>query len=254
VVGHILVDREPVMENSIYLALANQAVLRRELEFVAVNLANVNTTGYKASQPMFREFLRQAGADRPLSYVQDYGEYRDTRSGTLKSTNNPFDLAIKGPGYFAIQTPFGERYTRAGTFTLDKENRVVTQDGHALLGANNQGIVIPPGAAERVRIVADGTVLNGVQVIAQVKVVGFRDDNALSRSGDGLYVSQQAPAPAPQAVVVQGALEESNVVAINQLTRMTELVRAFQSTSRVVETEHERQRDAIRRLGRPPGQ
>ena len=118
------------------------------------------------------------------------------------------------------------------------------------LGADNRPITIPPNAGE-IRVTGDGTILAGTQVVGQMKIVGFSNDRALKRGPNSLMIANEQPQRAPQAKVVQGVIEESNVVPMFELARMTEVVRNFQQTSNLLEQEHDRQRDAVRRIGKP---
>src|ERR1700757_1879785 len=107
------------MENALLVGLSRQTTLERQLEVIANNIANVNTTGYKADQSLFEAFLSSGahednfiGADRNVAYVQDRGTYRDFSQGALQQTANPLDVAVNGDGFLAVQTAGGERYTR----------------------------------------------------------------------------------------------------------------------------------------------
>ncbi len=240
------------METTMYLAIARQAVLRREMEAVAHNLANASTTGYKSQAPLFKEVLSKTSPTEYLSSVVDQGLMTNTADGQLKVTDNTYDFGIRGAGYFAVQTPAGERYTRNGNFKLDSASRLVTQTDSGVLGADNRPIVIPPNATE-VRVAGDGTILAGNQVVGQMKIVGFTNDRALKRGPNSLLIADEAPQKAPQARVAQGVIEESNVVPMFEISRMSEIVRNFQQANNLVEQEHDRMRDAVRRIGKPVG-
>jgi len=240
------------MESTMYLALSRQAVLRREMESLANNIANASTTGYKSQAPLFKEVLTKSSPTEYVSQVIDQGLMVNTSDGPLRNTDSNFDFGIRGAGYFAIATPSGERYTRNGNFKLDSNSRLVTQTDNGVLGADNRPITVPPNAGE-IRVSGDGTILAGTQVIGQMKIVGFSNDRQLKRGPNSLLIANEAPQRAPQAKVVQGVIEESNVVPMFELSRMTEVVRNFQQASNLVDQEHNRQRDAVRRLGRPSG-
>lgn len=240
------------METTMYLAISRQAVLRREMEAVAHNLANANTTGYKSQSPLFREVLSKTSPTETVSSVLDQGLMTNTSDGPLKNTDNNFDFGIRGAGYFAVQTPAGERYTRNGNFKLDSASRLVTQMDNGVLGADNRPITIPPNAGD-IRVTGDGTILAGTQVVGQMKIVGFANDRQLKRGPNSLMIANEQPQRAPQARVVQGVVEESNVIPMFELSRMSEVVRNFQQANNMVEQEHDRQRDAVRRIGKPAG-
>ena len=109
------------MENSLTVALARQSVLGRQMDVIATNLANMNTAGFKAENMIFTEHLEQTAEGEVLSLVHDVGFIRDLSEGPMVGTQSPLDLAIHGQGYFAIETPEGERYTRHGVFQLDAD-------------------------------------------------------------------------------------------------------------------------------------
>src|SRR5580692_573850 len=107
------------MENALLVGLSRQVILERQLDVVANNIANVNTTGYKADSSLFEEYLKSGahednfvGRDRLVSYVQDRATFRDFSQGPSQQTKNPLDIAIDGSAFLVVQTPAGERYTR----------------------------------------------------------------------------------------------------------------------------------------------
>jgi flagellar basal-body rod protein FlgF len=240
------------MENSIPLGLGRQMVLRRELEIVANNIANSETTAFKREMPVFKEYLSKPQANESVAYVYDYGKTRNMAEGRIKPTGNDFDLAIQGPGYFAVQTAAGERYTRNGVFSLDATGRLVNANGQAVLDSTSRPIQVPPGTT-KLDIASDGTVNAGTQVLGQLKLVGFTNEQALKPGANSMYVANEAAGPAPNAKVIQGAIEESNVTPITEMSRMIEITRGYEQTQNMMDNEHNRIRDVIRRLGKAPG-
>src|SRR6202012_5925066 len=114
------------MENALLINLSRQAALERQLDVIANNIANVNTSGFKADSSLFEEYLNTpahednfVGSDRRVSFVQDRGTYRDFSPGSTDQTKNPLDVAIDGSAFLAVQTPAGERYTRDGGFHIN---------------------------------------------------------------------------------------------------------------------------------------
>ena len=114
------------MDSSIYITLSKQMAMFRDMEATANNIANVNTTGYNGEKMMFTDYLVNDGNRHKMAYVQDISTYRDLQEGPIQVTSNAFDLAISGPGYFAVATPLGTRYTKAGNFTLREDGALVT--------------------------------------------------------------------------------------------------------------------------------
>ena len=131
------------MENTLFVALSRQVTLRRQMDVVANNIANMNTTGFKGEKMMFVEHLVRSKSDEnklgdTLNYVRDIATVRDTTKGNISQTGNPLDLAITKEGYFAIETATGEQYTRNGRFQLDATGQLVNQSGHSVLSSTGQ--------------------------------------------------------------------------------------------------------------------
>src|SRR5437660_2980019 len=154
------------MENALLIGLSRQIALHRELEVVANNIANLDTTGYKADGSIFEEFLMPAasasgfqGGDRRLSYVQDGATWHNLNPGPIRQTGNPLDVAIDGDAYLVVQTPRGERYTRNGAFQINAAGELVTSAGDKVLGdsgpivfnTTDRDIIINPDGTIRVR-------------------------------------------------------------------------------------------------------
>ncbi|MEQ9491133.1 MAG: flagellar basal-body rod protein FlgF [Alphaproteobacteria bacterium] len=240
------------MENGIYIGISRQAALRRQMDVVANNLANVNTPAYRAERMVFNEFLMKPSQDKTgYSYVQDVGQYRSTENGPITQTGNDLDIALNGDGYFVVDTPLGERYTRHGRFQLDAEGFVVNTEGHRLL-TNAGPIQIPPQTTS-IEINGDGSVSTEAGPLGTLQVVTFEGDQELRRGANGIYTTEQDPQQAENVQIVQGSLEQSNVVAVLEMTRMIEISNAHNSLRKVLQNEDERQRTMIRRLGSSQG-
>lgn len=241
------------METPSYIAMSRQMTLRSEMDIIAHNLANMNTTGYKQQRLEFNEYLVRPAIREQFSMVIDRAARRDTAQGPLEQTGNPLDLAIVGNGYFTVDTVHGPRYTRAGQFTLNEQGDITTTDGLPVLDTGGQPITIPRDAGEIV-VKGDGsitTAANPAAPIGRLDLVTFDAEQELLEVGSGLYApNEQEPQPAPpETSVKQGVVEQSNVQPILEMTRMIETSRAYQSTQRMMDREHERIRSAIQRLG-----
>jgi flagellar basal-body rod protein FlgF len=246
------------MENPSYIALSQQMALRRQMDAIATNIANVSTPGYKAERIMFSELLAgkapypgATGGSKPgLSFVNDVGMLRDTSEGGMTRTGNALDLAISGPGYFVVDTPAGPRYTRAGAFRLNQDGRIVTSDGYPLLDPQNRPISIRPGET-RIEISAKGAVTTESGEVGRIQVANFENEQAMRKIGAGLYETDQNPVPVdPSTEIRQGAIEASNVKAVSELTTMMDVLRRYQSAQKIVDTDHDMERRAIERLSR----
>ena len=251
------------MENPIYIALSRQMVLRRQMEVVANNVANMNTAGFKAQQMLFREHLMEppgpapvSGAGLSISMVIDQGTVRDMSAGRLNDTGNPLDIALEGPGYLVVDTVAGPRYTRNGHLSLDLDRQLVDGSGLPVMGDDGGPIVVPDEAAE-IMISEDGKVTaigEGAGAIPQqvgaLRLVEFEEERRLTPLGGGLYATNQAPIDSEATRVIQGSIELSNVQPILEITQMIQVSRQYQSTQSLLQQENERLRSAIQRLGR----
>ncbi len=238
------------MENSIYATLTRQTGLMKELQVIANNIANASTTGFKSEGVMFSEHISDLGRDAPsLSMAQARVRNTDFSQGSLAQTGGTFDFAIEGDGYFLVQTPGGERLTRAGAFTPDANGNLVTMDGYQVLDAGGAPVFIPQGLGQ-IGVAADGTVSAQGRPIGQIGVVMPEDPKGLTREGSVLFEAAGGFVEAPNARVLQGFVENANVNAITEIGRMIEVQRAYEMGQNFLEKEDERIRGLIRAMGR----
>ena len=220
-----------------------------KLDGVAMNLANALTPGYK------RQVVSAFSALVEGSAVTVHA---DSRQGTMKGTGQALDLALSGPGWFEVMAERGPAYTRHGSFQSDARGRLVTPQGHALMGTAGE-IQLPPGA---VLIDAQGRMFEAEagsgglartrgEPIAQLKLVRFDDGAPMERLGDGLVAfagvaSQPADA---RTEVRQGYLENSNVSSVQEMMQLLQTMRHFESLQKVALGYDEMLAGAIRKLG-----
>jgi len=240
------------MENTSYVALSRQSALWRQMEVVANNMANANTPAYKTQQMMFTDYLvKTKSANTPfgtkVAFVQDVGMLRDTREGPLAQTGNSLDVAIHDDGYFVIDTPSGQRYSRSGHFSLDESGMMVTSDGYPVLQQSGQPIVFAPNEAT-ITIAGDGTISTENGVIGRIKVVKFDNEQDLKQAGSGLYQTSDDPIAIDRPKVVQGMLEQSNVQPVVEVTNMLSIMRNYEGVQKMVESEGDRITKAMKVL------
>lgn len=235
------------MESTAYIALSRQLVLERQMDVIAHNIANVATSGFKATALLLEPVPVNAGERQRLAFVQDVGMVRDLSPGPMTTTGNPFDLAIEGAGFFAVQTVAGVRYARSGHFQLNEAGELVTADGQPVLDDGGAALALPLDAGP-ITIAPDGTVSSPGAVIGKLQPVTFADEQRLEPLGSGLYRTDQVPLPAPETRLVQGALEGSNVRPIVEMVEMMSTLRAYQGTQRLLETDHDLHRRAIEHM------
>lgn len=238
------------MENIGYVGLSKQMALREQMDLAAQNIANMSTPGYKARGMMFTDYMSKgegAQGDK-LHQVVGQTSFRRIDQGPMQQTHNPLDMAISGQGYFAIDTPNGVQYTRAGNFALSSDGTIVTAQGHSVQSAGGGPLQIPEGETQ-ITVTADGTISTENGEIGQFKMVSFGDEQGLKEAGDGLYDADgAAELPTEGASIIQGAIEGSNVQPVKEMTEMIEILRSYQSTQRIMQGDHDRIRSAIRTL------
>ncbi len=242
------------MDNAIYVGLSRQMMLRRELDVIANNIANADTSGFKVEDTLTKTEAKAAPRtpqSDAIKFVIDDGVARNFSQGGMTQTSSPLDLAIEGQGFFTINTPAGPRYTRDVRFTLDPTGRLTTQAGAAVAGTGGAEIVVDPLRGP-VTIAKDGTVSQGINIVGKVEVSRFDDLGSLRKDGDNLFrnVSNQTAQPAPDARVHQGMLESSNVKTIEQVTRLIEVNRAYDSISKMMADTSDLSRRSIERIGK----
>ncbi len=236
------------MENSLTIALARQSVLERQMDVISTNLANLQTAGFKSENMIFSELIEKTDTGDFLSIVHDVGFVRDLEEGPMVGTNSPLDLAIHGKGYFVVETPDGQRYTRHGIFQLDATGNIVTTEGHKLLNTGGAAITVPLDAGI-ISISRDGVISADAEEIGLIKLVRFDNEQALTKVGSGLYDAEgQTPRNAADAEILQGMVENSNVNGVVEMTRMIDTVRAYQAAGKLADSEHQRILDAIESL------
>lgn len=241
------------MDNVSLLSLSYQLAAHRAMDVIANNVANINTPGYKRESVQFEQILQQLkpadGQKGPqtLSFVKDAGIVRDISAGRMENTGAPFDLGINGSGYFVVQTPQGERYTRNGHFTLNADGTVVTEGGDQLMG-DGGAITIAPDDGD-ISFGPDGTITGKQGQIGKLRLVDFTDPRALKKEGESLYSTTQTPNAATTATVSQGMLESSNVQPVVEISRMIEVMRSYEATSSLEKSASDMKRQAVQKLG-----
>lgn len=238
------------MDNANYTTLTRQSGLMREMQVVANNIANMSTTGYRREGLIFAEHVKALEDGGPsLSMASGTGWMTDDRQGPLVMTGGTYDFAIEGEGFFAVQTPEGERLTRAGSFTPDAEGNLVAPDGAQLLDAGGTPISVPPGTVS-VTLASDGTLAADGQPLAEFGIFMPLNPLDLSRQEGTRFQAPSGREPVEFPKVVQGFLEGSNVNPVSEITRMIEVQRAYELGQNFLNSEDERIRGLIRSFSR----
>jgi flagellar basal-body rod protein FlgF len=254
------------MENTLLVGLSKQVALERQLDVIANNIANVNTSGFKAEKSIFEQYLRSnarednfIGADRQVSFVQDRATWHDLAQGSTQMTNNPLDLVIDGDGFLAVQAQGGERYTRNGSLQVNNVGQLVTMDGNVVLGTGGP-ITLQPGDSD-LTVSGDGTVTvreagnpQANSIRGKLRIVSFDRPQQLVKSGTNLF-SAPAGVNATQTTtsrVIQGAIEKSNVSSVGEMTKMLEVTRTYTNIAQIMQQQNDLQKAAIDRLAEVP--
>ncbi len=243
------------MNSGLYSALSGSIAAMKRMDIISNNLANVNTPGYKKDKMLFESML--AGAVNPPAVpqastadpiLQKENVYVDYGEGSVAQTGNPLDMAIDGDGFFVIQTPQGQAYTRQGNFRLAADGTLVTSDGYPVMGQNG-AIRIQGGQVE---IDAKGAIMvDGVES-GTISIVDFPKPYNLTKSSSAQFLpaNQQVVPQAATGSISQGLLEGSNVETITEMARMIETSRYFDACQRVIKGFDDMTGKAANELGR----
>lgn len=242
------------MDRMIYVGMTGAKNLMHRQETLANNLANVNTPGYRATTTAFRVAPVIGDGLPTRAFAVDTTTGADFSPGTIQTTGRPLDVAVQGAGWFAVQAADGtEGYTRNGGFDLSEQGTLQTQGGQPVLGDGGP-ISVPPG--HKISIAADGTISgvsesNGKSVISigRLKLVN-PEPAALTRGPDGLFRTRDGSTPDadPKVRVAGGAIEGSNVNAIEAMVGMISLARQFDAQMKLLQAAESNARKASQLL------
>ncbi|WP_005034686.1 flagellar hook-basal body protein [Holophaga foetida] len=247
------------MENVLAVTLNSMHQDMSRLDRVAFNLANAATPGFKREVAVSRPFL-SALEDAATSVRGMEGQHPtlqvrlDLGAGTLKSTGESLDLALTGDGFFEVSTEAGLAYTRQGSFHLDAQGRLVTAQGHAVMGTRGEIFLKSPNpsidATGQIRETPKEGESASPEPVAQIKVVRFEATQAMQRLGDGLMTAGTNLGSANlSGQVRQGNLENANVSSLQEMVQMMQTMRHFESMQKVAQGYDELLGTAIHKLG-----
>ncbi len=200
--------------------------LAQQLRFESItnNLANVNTNGFKKDTLSF---------DKALS-MNSYSSV-DFSPGPIVHTGNDLDIALEGKGFFKIQTSDGVRYTRDGAFSLDSQGRLITRSGDSVLGESGPIVI----SEQNIRINRDGQISDDNGPLETLAIVDFKDLTLLQKEGASRYAfdgEQQDIVKAENPNVQQSYLEKSNVNPSEEMIKMIEAYRNFESVQKAIQS------------------
>ncbi len=231
------------MIKGIYSAEASMKPKLAKLDVIANNLANINTTGFKKDE-LFVQMLKnsaaaQAGGKEDLDGA-NLERRVDFSDGVLNQTGNPLDLAIQGRGFFVVDTPQGQRYTRNGNFKLAADGTITTAEGYAVMGMGGK-ILLPEKEKlqQGVLTVSEtGEIVIDKDIVGKLRIVDFDNLGTLRKDHQSLFATSgterivEGGSVTPS--VKQGYLEGSNVDGIEEMVAMIELTRGFEADQKMI--------------------
>ncbi len=234
----------------IYTALSRQSGLKSELDIIANNLANASTTGFRAESLVFSEYVSQQSRTRDSVSMTDIGaRIIDSSQGALRQTGGTLDIAIEGEGYFQLAGAEGVLLTRAGSFASNENGELVSLEGRQVLDEGGAPIFIPPNARD-ISVASDGTLSADGAPLSVVGVVAPINATAMARVGATAFAPNGPVEIVEGATLHQGFLETSNVNPLEEVARMIEVQRRYESVKSFADREHDRIKSVIDTLGR----
>lgn len=254
------------MNRGIYQILSGALAQELRLHQIAHNTANINTTGFKRGEAIFGSLMAKAGvpasslrrADSPIgkasqlqpravpfvfAHVRDF--QTDFSTGRMRATMDPLHLALQQDGFFEVKAPDGLRYTRNGTFHLDSQRRLVTQQGYPVMGSKGE-LKMPPG---RITVGQDGSIAANGRRVGTIKVVTFEDPSQLREVGEATFLGEDAK-QVKNPTIASGHIEESNVNPMEEMVKLIEVSRVYESAQKLLQTYDHLADVAISEIGR----
>ncbi|MFH1035751.1 MAG: flagellar hook-basal body protein [Pseudomonadota bacterium] len=221
---------------------ASRAALiqQHNMDIISNNLANVNTSGFKADRLIFNDML-----DRQIKSVHS--------QGPLRYTENPLDVAIGGEGFFRVQTAKGIKLTRDGSFKMLSDGSLVNSQGQKVLGQGGAPITLNPEGG-LIHIDDKGGITQGSEQVGALEVVDVKDKKTLVKEGANLFGGQDGKAPVTTAAtdytVQQGAVEQANVEVVSEMVNMINSFRSYESYQKVIQAVQDMDSKTVNQVGR----
>ncbi len=272
------------MSKPLWPAVSGAIARDHQIEVISNNLANVNTNGFKRDDISFKEYLSKnekmtiEGEEIPRSPIKDKdlypldgrdqsfvvvnGTHTKFSTGGFRVTDNPLDIALSGPGFFEISTPNGIRYTKAGSFKLSPEGKVVTTDGYPVLSKGVEGDTGEAGGREisiadregSFHVNSQGEIYMGDEKVSQFSVVEFPNVNLMRKTGSTNFENkntlQNAPIASTQTEVKQGMVETSNVNPVQEISNLIRANRMFEQDLKAMKTVNDMLSKEVNEIGK----
>lgn len=238
------------MQGSLYVSLSSQIALERRMNTLADNVANANTTGFRATEVKFNEILADTGQVN-VSFVNEGEDFLSTANGGLRTTGSQLDFAIRGEAWFMIETPTGPMLTRDGRFSMTQAGELVNIDGYPVLDPGGAPIQLnpaggPPKAGRDGGLLQDGARIGAIGLYQADLTQGYHRQGSLG------VVPVVPPEPIVDAAgtgLLQGYIEDSNVNPVSEMSRLIMVSRAFENTTAMTRATEDVFKEAIRTLG-----
>jgi flagellar basal-body rod protein FlgG len=260
------------MIRGLYIAASAAISETKRIDVISNNIANVNTSGFKKDTMItesfpnilmkrigatdYRDIAARAPITSKIGYIGKMNNgvrvdevFTNFEQGSISTSGNPLDVALQGKGFFSVETPNGERYTRSGEFTLDSEGFITTKEGYKVQGQN--GPIQVDG--ENIIINEDGQVFSDGIEIDALKLVDFNDYALLKKEGDALYIDLSGGAgnmKESEGLVLQGSFEASNVNSVKMMVEMITMLRSYEANQKVIKTHDELLGKSVNEIGR----
>lgn len=257
------------MVRGLYTSASGMLVFWNIHNVISNNLANVDTAGFKRDVVTVQSYPTVPISRIQDTYFETYFRKIDLRphigylgvgaivdkthtihtEGKYKQTDNPFDVAIKGDGFFTIQTPNGIRYTRDGSFTKNSNGELVTLRGDIVLG--EEGVIIVGGG--KIQFGEDGSVYVDGNFVGRLRITNFPDISHLEKIGDNLFNAQPGagiPFTPLNFEILQGYIETSNVNSVREMVEMISALRAYEASQRMITAQDQTLDKVINEVGK----
>ena len=248
--------RQAVMDPLTTAAASGLQARMDSLDLLANNLSNTSASGYKADREFYSTYLASEAMNSPDPAVGDSPvverQWTDFAQGSLTNTGNPTDLALSGPGFFAVNGPSGTLYTRNGSFEVSPQGALTTSEGYPVRLSGGQPLTLTPGAP--LVVGADGALSQNGAALGQLELVNFADPSQLQKASGANFVSPDPQRVSPQAAtnvqVAQGKLESSNASPTESAARMVMLLRNFEMLQKAVKIGADMNRQAVEEVAK----
>lgn len=240
------------MQPGLYVSLSGQLALMRRLDSIAHNVANSSTAGYRAEEIKFEHFISDKTRN-PVAFVSPGDTYLSREGGEIVKTDDPFNVAVNGDAWLAIQMPGGTVYTRDGRMTMTPEGQLQTLNGYPLLDVGGAPLQLNPNGGVP-RIARDGTITQGTNQVGALGLFTIPAQARLERRENSGVVPDQPAQPALDFTTVsinQGYVERANVNPVMEISKLIMVQRSFDSISGAISQSEASLSDAIKTLGEP---